>query len=526
MSKAILTSFAILCLLSLLFLTECKLSVKASSTTWIVDKDGTADFKTIQEAINNATSGDTIFVHSGTYNEHVIVNETVSLVGEDRDSTIIDGNETGSVVKITANNVSIEGFAIKNSGTHTIEYDSGIFVDHSSGNNISHNMMINNDYGISLYSSINNVVSGNMMINNDYGISLYSSINNVVSGNTITNNYEGISLYYSVNNVVSYNIISSNNYEGISLYYSVNNLLSYNTIINNYAGMYLALYSSNNTIYLNNFNNTLRQVWSGSANIWDNGLEGNYWSNFNGPDSDGDGIIDIPYIINENNTDNYPLMGILSVFNVTSERETYHVTIICNSTISEFRFEIGLETGSKIICFSVTDEHSTVGFCRVRIPNELMNYPYIVLVDAEEIVATKLNVSSETHAYLYFTYIHGAHTIRIISSKTLHIYYELLDKYDKLQTDLYNLNVTYYDLLNSYGFLLGNYSQLQESYHELNHSYQEHLSDYSQNVCNIQNLMYIFAATTAIFIMTTIYLSKHRHASNTKVFEDKKQHTF
>ena len=196
-----------------------------------------------------------------------------------------------------------------------------------------------------------------------------------------------------------------------------------------------------------------------------------------------------------------------------------------------------------MIRFNVTGQDGTVGFCRIMIPTGLMNHPYIVLVGAEEVLPTLLGVSNETFAYLYFTYIHSGHSIAIIASKTLYLYNELLDKHVKLQMDLYNLNATYYDLLNNYSILLGNYSQLQESYRELNSShyallnnysilldnysqlqksyrelnssYQEYLLDYSKNVHNIRNLMYIFAATTAIFIITTIYLSKRAHAGKT-----------
>jgi len=348
--------------------------------------------------------------------------------------------------------------------------------------------------------------------------------------------------------------LASNNNDGIGFYASSSNVVSGNTISsNNYDGMYFVLNSKNNIIYCNNFNNTYQVICEqDSTNVWDDGNEGNYWSDYKGQDSNGDGIGDTPYLISKDNQDNHPLMGMFSDFTVTLERKTYHITTICNSTISEFRFEIGPETGNKIIRFNVTGKDGTLGFCRVMIPTELMNYSYILLVGVEEIVPTLLDISNETYVYLYFTYIQSSQSVTIISSKALHLYNELLDRYVKLQIDLHNLNATYYDQLNNYSILLGNYnelldryvklqidlhnlnatyydqlnnysillgncSQLQKSYHELNNSYQEHLLDYSKNEHNIRNLMYIFAATTAIFIMTTVYLSKHAHVDKTKV---------
>jgi len=51
-----------------------------------------------------------------------------------------------------------------------------------------------------------------------------------------------------------------------------------------------------------------------SVNIWDNGFEGNCWSDYNGTDGDGNGIGDTPYIINENNQNNYPLVNVIPEF--------------------------------------------------------------------------------------------------------------------------------------------------------------------------------------------------------------------
>jgi len=510
----------------MLFLIECKISVKASTDVIYVPDH----YPTIQDAINHASDGDTIFVRARTYYENVVVNKSISLVGENRDSTIIDGSNKGSVISIKANNVNISGFTIRHSGN---EYsDSGIYVDHSSGNKINSNSITSNSAGISLYYSGSNVISGNTISLNNYdGIVFYSSSSNIVSDNSITSNNGGISLYYSGSNVISGNTISLNNYDGIVFYYSGNNMVFGNTIsLNNNYGMYLALYSDNNIIYFNNFNNAF-QAWSDSKNVWDNRKEGNYWSDYTGVDlysgpnqneTGSDGIGDTPYKkIDKNNVDNYPLMGMFSYFTVTFEGKTYYVTIICNSTVSEFRFEVGPETGNRIVRFDVSSKGNTVGFCRITVPTGLMSYPYIVLVGAEEIVPTLLDISNDTYAYLYFTYIHGSQTVTIISSKTLRLYNELyselLDKHVKLQMDLHNLNVTYHDFLANYSILLGNYSQLQEDYQDLFGSYQKHLLDYTENVRNIRNLMYVFAATTAIFLITTIYLSKHAHTDKTRV---------
>jgi nitrous oxidase accessory protein NosD len=76
----------------------------------------------------------------------------------------------------------------------------------------------------------------------------------------------------------------------------------------------------NNSFYNNNFINNNQSVVNGHiiytpdcANIWDNGISGNYWSNYNGTDNDGDGIGDTPYVIDANNQDNYPLMSPVAI---------------------------------------------------------------------------------------------------------------------------------------------------------------------------------------------------------------------
>jgi parallel beta-helix repeat protein len=513
------------------------MTVKAnpSTRTWSVDDDGPADFHSIQEAINNASSGDTIFVHVGTYYEHVLINKTITLVGEDNKFTIIDGNETGNVVHIKADNVTVENFAIRNSGMDLIY--GGILVESSIGDKIINNNVTYNYEGVRLIFSYSNVVRGNIISNNHDGVFVYSSDNNVFSNNTIgsnnndgvyiyssnnnafsnnvilSNNYDGVYIFSSNNNLFSNNTIGSNNNDGVYVYYSNNNTFSSNTIISNsYYGISLVQLSGNNTIYHNNFSNKA-QVKSESANLWDYDNEGNYWSDYNKQDLNRDGIGDTPYVIDAVNQDNYPLMGMFSDFSITKGGETYSVTVISNSTISSFMFQIGTETGNKIIYFYAADKDGTVGFCRVKIPTELMNYPYIVVVGGEEVTPTVLNVSSEAYVYLYFTYTNRNQVVTIISSKTLQLYLELLDSYLKLQLNLHDLNETYYSLLANNSILLYNYTQLKSIFDELNNSYQQYLLDYSEQIQNFRNLTYIFVALTAILIIITVYLSKRSHAN-------------
>lgn len=515
------------------YLTGHEMSVRAQANVLYVDLDNvsgpwngnfTYPYMNVTSALENALSGDTIFVRNGTYFENIVVTKSVSLIGEDVDHTIIDGFQGGTIITVTAaNKVNIQGFTLQNSGSD--QYDSAIHLQTSSGCFVANNKIVKNNIGVLLnLSSTGNVILDNVISSNYYGISLFSSRYNVISDNTITDKLYGISFFLnSIRNVVSGNIISSSFLWGVSL----------------------DDYSSNNIFYHNNFNNS-NQVVSSSANSWDDGNEGNYWSDYSGHDR-GDGIGEDPYVISLANgdVDNFPLMGVFSDFNVTLQRETYNVIVVCNSTVSDFRFEVGAETGNRMIRLNVTGEDGTVGFCRAAIPTGLMNYSFVVLVDGEEIDATLLSVSSGTYRYLYFTYMHSVHTITMISSKTLDLCNQLLDDYSRLlgkfltlnatyyelqsnyaaqlQAGLSGLNETYYGFLSSYLSLLGNYSQLQQNYLDLNASYQEHLLDYGQNSQNTRNLAYILAVTTGFFLVITVYLSKRVHtgtATKVKVTEE------
>lgn len=482
MKKAILTLIMILIPVSFLPLLGWKMSAEARPDVLRVP----TDYATIQAAINNATSGDTILIQKGMYYEDIVINKSVSLVGEDRDSSIIYGHTAQYVISITASNVNLEDLTIAKNEPNAVA--SGIFIA-SVGNIIQNNRIANNSGGLVIYSSGNNVISDNDISNNYNGVNLYFSSNNVISGNNITNNIDGIDLYFSSNNVFSGNVVEDND-NGVSAYSS----------------------SHVNTFYHNNFNNTV-QVSTDSTNVWNYSGEGNYWADYIGQDLNSDGIGDQPYSIDSNNKDDYPLVGGFSDFKVVFRNETYHVTLISNSTVSDLRFGIGEETGNKIIQFNVNNGHDNRGFCRIMIPTDLMTSPFIIHDEVEEISPTLLSATNNTNAYLYFTYFNGIQAIAVISSKELYLYNEILNSSLNLQMELGNLNATYSSLLNNYSALLNNFTELLSKYNALNSSYQGHLLDDSKNAQNTQNLAYIFAAMTAIFLVTIAYLSKHSHSS-------------
>lgn len=407
MNKTIFPSLTILCLLfTTVFLLTSTASVKADSDIIHVP----SDYAKIQWAIGNASAGDTIIVIAGIYYEHVTIDKSLTIKGENG-NTIIDGNGTGHVVTICANNVSISGFTIQNSGCDS--WDSAIYTYNASWCNISHNILVHSGHGIWLnFCSDNNIITGNNVSYNLVGIGISISSSNIITNNYVfSSTHCGIGLSSASSNIVTSNIAKNNGY-GIWLDYSSNVTIIGNTASNSTYGINLD-HSDNNTIFHNNIiNNTYHARIINSTSVWSDDYEGNYWSDYEGLDADPDGIGDTVYIIDANNTDNYPLMGTFSDFTIEWEEQIHHITTICNSTISNFNFSYN--ELAKAINFNVTGEDGTPGFCRIHIPTALMNDTFTVYVDGVNTTYTLLPRSNHTHNYLYFTYIHSTKEVIII----------------------------------------------------------------------------------------------------------------
>jgi hypothetical protein len=194
----------------------------------------------------------------------------------------------------------------------------------------------------------------------------------------------GVQICYSASVTIRNSVITDCQY-GVGILSTSNTVICGNTIANNSVGLFVESGDFlGSTVYHNNFVNNLLQTScpeTASNYVWDNGCEGNYWSNYNGTDlysgpyqneTGSDGIGDIPYVIDAYNRDNYPLMkqlpwdqhdiGIMGLsmsksvygqgypmnisimmFNYGEYTETFSVTVYANTTV------IGTQTVNNLL---------------------------------------------------------------------------------------------------------------------------------------------------------------------------------
>ena len=210
-----------------------------------VDDDNTAGpwdgsqehpYQFIQDGVDNASVGDTVFVYKGIYFEnvidYVIIRKSIVLVGEDRTNIIIDGQNRYIVIYVRAASVTIENFTIRN-GTY------GVYNDNYK-TSISHNIIINNYYGICSECTENVNITGNIIVENNFGIAFCDVQDSVIRYNHILSNKKIGVLFtmatmpglQSENNSVYYNIIQKNTM-GIYLEYSPLNKINCNNFYQN-----------------------------------------------------------------------------------------------------------------------------------------------------------------------------------------------------------------------------------------------------------------------------------------------------
>ena len=217
------------------------------AATLFVGGIGPGNYTTIQSGIDAANSGDIVYVYNGTYYENVIVNKTLSLVGESRNTTTIDGGANGDAVNVTEDWVNLTGFLVK-AGLG----NAGILLYHVKNCNISFNNVRGTSVGISIEYSDDNHITNNTVSNNSYGIYVEYSDHIILSNNTVSGSFwyglvsewsnestfvdntvvfgelYGMSFWLTNDSTISNNNVSSNKYDGFEFYECSNNTLDGN----------------------------------------------------------------------------------------------------------------------------------------------------------------------------------------------------------------------------------------------------------------------------------------------------------
>jgi parallel beta-helix repeat protein len=313
---------------------------RASQTLTVPD-----NYPTITSAVNHASQGDVIFVKSGIYRENIQINKSLTLEGQDNKNTIIIGNggeNEPAVLTLAAAGVKVSEFTIESANSSirshnalgiNIQADNciisdnifqnnyiGIFCALQSSTTVTNNIITSSiKDGIRFYAGSLNHFSDNTIVANAVSGIALGGYSNIVSGNIIQKNVRGIGLGAS-NSVVFNNTIVSNVESGIFLSGS-KNIITANRVAANKYGVFITTQLAaprENEFYHNNFENNWNNAFGNSSFLvesWDNGYPsgGNYWSDYqskypNAVEKDSSGITNTPYIINSNNTDNYPLM--------------------------------------------------------------------------------------------------------------------------------------------------------------------------------------------------------------------------
>ena len=199
-----------------------------------------AQFQSIQNAVNQAQSGDVIEVRAGRYDENLLIDKQLSLIGIGH--PVVRGQGSGSVVVVIADSCIFRGFRIEHSGSDLQGEDSGILLK-SSNNQIEQNELTDVLYGIYFYRSRGNVVRGNTIRGRKElesgergaGLHLWDSPDNIIEDNTISEMRDGMYIQSCNGNQIRRNRVSNLRY-GLHYMFSDNNIFEDNFFANNVAG--------------------------------------------------------------------------------------------------------------------------------------------------------------------------------------------------------------------------------------------------------------------------------------------------
>jgi len=234
----------------------------STGLTLYVGGDGPGNYTTIQAAIDHASAGDTVYVYDNhaPYHETVLINHTITLAGEQTNTTIIDGtNLAGDLLTIVAPHVTLHGFTLR----HTQKDGVIIHSDHALVSDLFITDCTLN--GIFLYKSGMTPIEGCSIhditvTGTSYGIAGYVCNNSLFTRNTLRGNYGGITFINSFHNNISFNTFDNNTYGVIDSFSGSNHYLR-NLITNSTTTGFKVIASARNIVEKNTFQHNKQNAW-------------------------------------------------------------------------------------------------------------------------------------------------------------------------------------------------------------------------------------------------------------------------
>lgn len=273
------------------------------------------DFSTIVEALDSANPGDTILVHAGLYPGSIVIGKQINLIAAEGSSPIIDGNNESDVISVLASNVMIDGFIIQNSSeSSNLSLQETFSAVHINADNVSVSNcdITNNQIGIIARNASELELSEIVFSGNDAGIWLYNISSSVIDHVSISNHdLFGMSIVLTSNISVSFGNFSDMSSIAMAFSGSADNIIHHNSFNNNVMSVRLfqsTVNTDGNVFYSNNFIGETISVFDCCNNSWDAGGVGNYWSDYDGVDANGDGVGDSAYEIDLVSKDDFPQM--------------------------------------------------------------------------------------------------------------------------------------------------------------------------------------------------------------------------
>ena len=386
-TQAFLMTGVVLIAFILTLISAALLQVHAHSSSVIFVEPG----QSIAQAVNDAQDGDRLVIKSGFFNESMIlVNKSLSIVGESSENTIVDGGRTAQVIfQVVANDVLIQNLTLQNT-------DLAPFILTAAS-------------AVTIFNATGVIIRNVSIQNASVGVVLRSSNSSQIS-------------CCSISQTVSYGIYFRER--------SCNNVVVDSTVGNNSVGIGFAdMVSQWNRLYHNNFqNNTQFDVTSfGGVNYLDDGYPsgGNYWDDYesvdlkNGVNQDqngSDGILDQGF-----SSDNYPLANPLTSVSVEVEGQEFAVEVSSNFEIKSWDINVS----EKSLRFFVTGPQGTVSEARVNIPKGMLSCESldawnVSYVDGDVQTLQYLGTEDTLVTYLHFTYVSTEPgEIRIVGTKVL-----------------------------------------------------------------------------------------------------------